>query len=75
VNDLGDLMKDVFFRLMDMSGRVFIHVRYSEAVSVGRRGFLPEENTRLNSERSLPSLEFLRQGAEKRLRRSGARET
>lgn len=41
--DLGDLKKDVFFRLMDKAGRVFILVRYSENVRMGQRGFLVEE--------------------------------
>ena len=40
---LNDLKRDVFFRLMEAAGRVFILVRYSEAVRIGRRGFLPEE--------------------------------
>lgn len=41
--NLTDLKKQVFFGLLDMAGRVFIHVRYSDAVLIGDRGFLAEE--------------------------------
>ena len=41
--NLTDLKKHVFFELLDMAGRVFIHVRYSEEVMIGERGFLAEE--------------------------------
>lgn len=41
--NLTDLKKHVFFELLDMAGRVFIHVRYSEDVLIGERGFLTEE--------------------------------
>ena len=40
---LTDLKKHVFFELLDMAGRVFIHVRYSDDVLIGDRGFLTEE--------------------------------
>lgn len=54
---LNDLKKTVFYELLNMAGRVFIVVGYSENVSIGGRGFLPEEkenglvlvfNTRMN---------------------------
>lgn len=41
--NLTDLKKHVFFELLDLSGRVFIHVRYSDEVMIGERGFLAEE--------------------------------
>ena len=41
--NLTDLKKHVFFELLDMAGRVFIHVRYSDDVLIGERGFLAEE--------------------------------
>ena len=41
--DLTDLKKYVFFELLELSGRVFIHVKYSEGVMIGERGFLAEE--------------------------------
>ena len=57
--NLTDLKKHVFFELLDMAGRVFVHVRYSDDVLIGERGFLAEEkekglilvfNTRMNFE-------------------------
>jgi len=41
--NLTDLKKHVFFELLDMTGRVFIHVSYSNDVLIGERGFLAEE--------------------------------
>jgi hypothetical protein len=41
--DLNDLKRDFFFRLLEMAGRVFVMIRYSDDVVVGRRGFLEEE--------------------------------
>ena len=41
--DLSGLKKHVFFELLDMAGRVFIHVSYSDDVIIGNRGFLEEE--------------------------------
>lgn len=41
--NLTDLKKHVFFELLDMGGRVFIHVSYSNDVLIGERGFLAEE--------------------------------
>lgn len=40
---INDLKREVFYRLLETAGRVFILVRYSEDVEIGRRGFLPEE--------------------------------
>jgi hypothetical protein len=37
------LKKTVFYDLLNIAGRVFIVVNYSENVSIGKRGFLPEE--------------------------------
>ena len=44
--DMNELKKEVFYRLLSIAGRVFIFVGYSEDVSIGRRGFLPEEKER-----------------------------
>lgn len=41
--NLTDLKEHVFFELLDMAGRVFIHVSYSNDVLIGERGFLAEE--------------------------------
>ena len=41
--NLTALKKHIFFELLDMAGRVFIHVRYSDDVLIGERGFLAEE--------------------------------
>lgn len=43
MDDLEALKKDVFFRLIEAAGRVFILVRYSDGVRIGGRGFLPDE--------------------------------
>jgi hypothetical protein len=40
---LNELKKTVFYELLNLAGRVLIVVRYSESVSVGNRGLLPEE--------------------------------
>lgn len=37
------LKREVFTKLMEMAGRVFILVRYSEAVKIGNRRFTEEE--------------------------------
>jgi hypothetical protein len=42
-NEMNGLKKEVFYRLLDMAGRVFVFVRYSGDAKIGRRGFLPEE--------------------------------
>lgn len=41
--NLEELKKQVFYDLLNIVGRVFIAVRYSDDVVIGRRGFLPEE--------------------------------
>ena len=41
--DLTGLKKHIFYELLELAGRVFILVRYSDDVIIGRRGFLPEE--------------------------------
>ncbi len=43
VSNLNDLKKQIFLDMLDLSNRVFIHIRYSEDVIIGNRGFLPEE--------------------------------
>ncbi len=40
---LNNLKKHIFNELMDLVGRVFIIVGFSEDVKIGNRGFLPEE--------------------------------
>jgi hypothetical protein len=40
---LNELKKQVFFHLLDLAGRVFVLVRHSDNVVIGKRGFLPEE--------------------------------
>jgi hypothetical protein len=41
--DINDLKKLVFYEMLDLTGRVYIHVAYSQDVVIGDRGFLPEE--------------------------------
>ncbi len=43
MNDADLLKKEVFNRLMDMSGRVFVLVRHSDKVIIGHRGFTEDE--------------------------------
>ncbi len=40
---LNKLKELVFYKILELVGRVFIIVRYHEDVRIGRRGFLPEE--------------------------------
>lgn len=40
---LNNLKKTIFYDLLNLAGRVFIVVQYSEDVEIGNRGFLPEE--------------------------------
>lgn len=40
---LEELKKQVFYDLLNIAGRVFIAIAYSDDVVIGRRGFLPEE--------------------------------
>ncbi len=41
--DLSELKKYIFHELLNITGRVFILVKYSDDVFIGERGFLPEE--------------------------------
>ena len=41
--DMNNLKKHVFYEMLDLAGRVFVHVRYSENVVIGNRGFQAEE--------------------------------
>ena len=41
--DINDLKKHIFYEMLNLAGRVFILVNYSEKVTIGTRGFLPEE--------------------------------
>ncbi len=55
---LDELKRDVFFRFIELVGRVYIHVRYSDSVILGRRGFVGEERNKglvlvLNSKMNL----------------------
>jgi hypothetical protein len=38
-----DIKRDVFYRLLDLSGRVYVVVQHSDGVVIGRRGFTEEE--------------------------------
>ncbi|NIR17567.1 MAG: hypothetical protein GWN86_28125 [Desulfobacterales bacterium] len=38
-----DIKRDVFYRLLDIAGRAFVLVQYSDDVTIGRRGFNSEE--------------------------------
>ncbi len=40
---LNELKKHTFYELLNLAGRVYLLVKYSENVKVGTRGFLPEE--------------------------------
>jgi hypothetical protein len=42
-SDINDLKKQIFYELINLAGRVFVLVNYSEDVIIGSRGFLPEE--------------------------------
>lgn len=41
--NLNNLKKHIFFEFLNIVGRVFIVVRYSDRVILGNRGFTPEE--------------------------------
>ena len=43
VSNIYDLKKQVFYDLLDLAGRVFVLVKYSDDVIIGDRGFLAEE--------------------------------
>lgn len=40
---IDELKRDVFCRFVDLAGRAYIHIRYSGAVRLGRRGFVGDE--------------------------------
>jgi len=40
---LNELKKTVFYEMLNMAGRAFIVVRYSDGVIIGKRGFTEEE--------------------------------
>lgn len=41
--EVNELKKKVFYEMLNLGGRVFILVRYSDNVMIGRRGFTEEE--------------------------------
>lgn len=43
VDELKDIKRDLFFRLMEDAGRVFIHVTPSMELEIGRRGLVGDE--------------------------------
>ncbi len=46
IEGLNNLKRHIFSELLNLTGRVFIIVRYHEDVKIGNRGFLPEEKDR-----------------------------
>jgi hypothetical protein len=40
---LDELKREVFYSFLDQVGRAFIHVRHSDSVMLGRRGFVGKE--------------------------------
>ena len=46
VSKIQELIKHVFFDVMDIAGRVFVAIAYSDMVKIGTRGFLAEEKER-----------------------------
>ncbi|MCE5312688.1 MAG: hypothetical protein LLF86_05995 [Nitrospiraceae bacterium] len=44
--DINSLKKHNFYQMLDMAGRVFIMVRHSPAVIIGKRGFTEQEKER-----------------------------
>lgn len=43
MSELADIKRDLFFRLLDDAGRVFVHVRPSMDIEIGRRGLIGDE--------------------------------
>lgn len=41
--EVNELKKKVFYEMLNLGGRVFILVRYSDNVMIGKRGFTEEE--------------------------------
>jgi hypothetical protein len=42
-SSIHDLKKYIFYEMLNLAGRVFILVKHSDDVVIGKRGFLPEE--------------------------------
>lgn len=40
---INDLKKMIFYEMLDMAGRVFVLVRHSDNVIIGKRGFTDDE--------------------------------
>jgi hypothetical protein len=43
MSELADIKRDLFYRLLDDAGRVFVHVRPSMELEIGRRGLVGDE--------------------------------
>lgn len=43
IQKINELKKQIFLELIDIVGRVYIVVAYSDDVVIGKRGFLPQE--------------------------------
>jgi len=43
MSELAEIKKSLFYRLLEDAGRVFIHIRPSMELEIGRRGLLGEE--------------------------------
>ena len=43
MSELSDIKRDLFFSLLNDAGRVFVHVRPSMEIEIGRRGLLGDE--------------------------------
>ena len=41
--NINEIKKKVFYDMLDLAGRVFVHVRPSDNVLIGKRGFQEEE--------------------------------
>lgn len=41
--DVHDMARTVFYRMLGAAGRVFLHVRHMDGVSIGKRGFKNDE--------------------------------
>lgn len=46
VSRTQELIKHIFFEVLDIAGRVFVAIAYSNSVKIGTRGFLDEEKER-----------------------------
>ena len=43
MSELADIKRDLFFMLLEDAGRVFVHVRPSMELEIGRRGLIGDE--------------------------------